>query len=169
MVKRVSRQLSDPFEFARRGGQLDGEIDARELERLKDVLRSSADAQLVRYSLMGEKLGDKHFIRIDLSVSLSLGCQRCLEDLPCAVAAEGRLLLVPLGMPMPDDGLEDDSFDPVHVGVDFDVLAAVEEELLLALPIAPVHENCEAPGGVSRDDNASPFAVLGRLKRSDVE
>jgi uncharacterized protein len=48
------------------------------------------------------------------------------------------------------------------------VLEALEEELILALPLAPVHDDCHAPVEAARDEDASPFAVLKGFKRDDA-
>ena len=62
-------------------------------------------------------------------------------------------------------------------GGTLDLLALVEDELLLALPIVPAHdpEVCQHPGWIrrrrragverSRDKRPNPFSVLAQLKR----
>jgi hypothetical protein len=40
----------------------------------------------------------------------------------------------------------------------------IEEELLLALPLAPTHENCSMPAAQENGDERSPFAALKGLK-----
>ncbi|MFA9438503.1 DUF177 domain-containing protein [Uliginosibacterium sp. sgz301328] len=160
--------IADPFEFARRGGRIEGVVDAAGLPRLIDMLRSTA-SQPVGYVVTGESeksaLGEKLFLHVQAGGELVLGCQRCLEELPYVVDVDARLLLVSADEPLPDDELEDDSHDPVHAGRDFDVRQALEEELILALPLAPVHDVCDAPVEAVRDEDASPFAALKSLKR----
>lgn len=156
--------ISDPFEFARRGDAARGEQDARGLPRLAAELRDTGLEQPIRYELMGSMIDDKSFIEIVASASLVMQCQRCLGDVEYTVEAESRLLLVPRGQPMPDEGLEEDDFDPVQAGRDFDVLAAVEDELLLALPLAPTHDNCSVPVAKENGDDRSPFALLKGFK-----
>ncbi|NDF49764.1 MAG: hypothetical protein EB116_06720 [Betaproteobacteria bacterium] len=51
----------------------------------------------------------------------------------------------------------------------FDLLALVEDELLLALPIVPKHLQCEPPGTSQavaplQSNRPKPFAVLSSLK-----
>ncbi|MDO5653087.1 MAG: YceD family protein, partial [Brachymonas sp.] len=58
-------------------------------------------------------------------------------------------------------------------GKQFDLLALVEDELLMALPLAPRHETCAAPdlpvqaSDASGEENATPhpFAALQQLKK----
>jgi len=163
----MSHQLEvipDPFEFARRGNTLAGEVDARSLPRLADVLRDSGGEQLVRYELSGLMRDDKFFLDVVATANLTLQCQRCLGDVQCTVEADSRLLLVPKNENLPDEGLEEDDFDPVHAGHDLSVLGAVEEELLLALPLAPTHEHCSVPAAKENGDDRSPFAALKGMK-----
>ena len=56
---------------------------------------------------------------------------------------------------------------------DFDLLELVEDELLMDLPVAPMHDVCPEPVKMSAADEdfeaaeaarENPFAVLGRLK-----
>lgn len=159
--------LPDPFDFARRGARVEGEVDAVSLVRMRDVLDVSVSGQSVRYSASGRQEGDKLFLDIEAGAALVTTCQRCLEEMRCEAAIETSLLLVPPGQALPDDGLEDDSFDPVHAGRDFDLLAAIEDELLLAMPISLMHDECHAPVDMAGNEKASPFAVLGRLKRKE--
>ena len=158
------RLISDPFEFARRGDTLRGELDARCLPRLASQLRDLGEEQKVRFELSGCKVGEKCFIDVLATASLVLPCQRCLGVVSQVVQAESRLLLVPRDEALPDEDLEEDGFDPVHAGRDFDVFEAVEEELLLALPLAPRHDDCSVPAAGDMDDESSPFAVLKGLK-----
>jgi len=56
----------------------------------------------------------------------------------------------------------------------FDVMALLEDELLMALPLVPMHETCPVTPVFSAGDAAveaaeakpNPFAVLGQLKKS---
>ena len=45
------------------------------------------------------------------------------------------------------------------------LLPMIEEEVLLALPIAPMHESCEAPVATTDEQAPSPFAALAKLKK----
>jgi uncharacterized protein len=58
----------------------------------------------------------------------------------------------------------DDAVDRVVASRSMAVAGLVEDELLLALPMVPVHERCEPP---AKDDGTkpSPFAVLAGLKK----
>ena len=159
-----SRNIPDPFDFARRQLALDGRLDARDLPRLAQVVRGEGQSQPVQYALVGRQQDDKLFIEVTVSAELVLECQRCLEDKRETVTAQTSLLLVPEGEEMPDDELEVDDYDAIRAGHDFDVLDAVEEELLLALPLAPTHADCKTPAAQENGGERSPFAQLAALK-----
>ncbi|MEC5396927.1 YceD family protein [Uliginosibacterium sp. H1] len=157
--------IADPFDFARRGAVVDGEVDARSFGRLADVLEDGAGLdQRVRYHLQGLRQDDKLFIVLQLEGAIGLGCQRCLQAVPHVLESENRLMLLAEGEALPDEALEDDSCDPINVGHNFDVLAAVEDEILLSLPISPMHDSCETPEAAVAKVKDSPFAVLAQLK-----
>lgn len=159
--------IADPFEFARRGAVLEAEVLAGELVRLAEVLRPTGAKHVVKYRVEGELRDDKAFLVLQLEAEVVLSCQRCLGDVTCPVESQAQFLLVCEGDELPDEDLTEDDFDPIHANRNLDVLVLVEDELLLSLPLAPMHEECMMPTGERQDDLASPFAVLGKLKRSN--
>jgi uncharacterized protein len=171
---RPDLRISDPFEFARRGDTLDGELPAASFVRLEKELRPAGLELPLHYRLEGRMQGGKAFIVLQLSGEVVLTCQRCLGDVACRLDSQSRLLLVPEGEDLPDDELtvydedyrEEDDFDPIHASRNLDVLELVEDELLLSLPLSPMHEECSVPTGEWLEGPASPFAVLGKLQKS---
>ncbi|KAF0165000.1 MAG: hypothetical protein FD157_1681 [Rhodocyclaceae bacterium] len=81
------------------------------------------------------------------------------------LAIRSRLQLMAPGEDWPDDDLEDDSVDAITAEADLMVQSLVEDEVLLALPIAPRHEECESPLASASGHGASPFAALADLKK----
>jgi len=159
--------IAEPFEFARRGAEIEAEVPCGELTRLADQLRPAGTQLAVTYHIEGECRDDKEFLVVEVSADVVLGCQRCLGDVTCAVASQTRFLLVHEGAELPDEDLDEDDFDPIHASRNLDVLSLVEDELLLSLPLSPMHEDCNMSAGKRQDDLVSPFAVLGKLKRSN--
>lgn len=103
-------------------------------------------------------------LRLTASGVLSLACQRCLEAVPFGLDIESLLELVPEGAEMSQEELEDDSRDFLPVVRDLDVAELVEDEILLALPVAPRHERCGLPGAAEAGERSNPFSALAELK-----
>jgi uncharacterized protein len=80
------------------------------------------------------------------------------------VEIDSKLMLVAPGEEWPDEELEDDGTDAIEASRELAVLALVEDEVLLALPVAPRHEVCALPAAVETQSRPSPFAVLAKLK-----
>jgi len=96
-------------------------------------------------------------------------CQRCLQDTPVPLAVQRRFVFVTdeASAQALDDDLED---DVLVIGHDFDALALVEDELIMAIPLVPRHTVCpQALPTVAADPGADtpvehPFAALAALK-----
>jgi uncharacterized protein len=154
--------IADPREFARRGMRLEFDLELSSLERLADVLAEQiGSARVVVEGVLEE--GDC-FLVLHIEADPRLECQRCLGVMPWPLNIESKLLLVAPGESIPDEDLEEDDFDSIVAERDLDVRELVEEELLLALPLAPRHEECESPLPRGQDDSASPFAALAKLR-----
>ncbi len=97
-------------------------------------------------------------------------CQRCLEIAALPIHGEYTYAVVKEGA---SDQSVPKGYDALEVGEEpLDLLTLVEDELLLALPIVPVHEDCQPPAGLdepepSEDEvsRSNPFSVLAQLKR----
>jgi len=163
-------RIADVFKFAAGGGVLEGKVAVACLDRLLDQLAGSEGE--VCWELSGS-IDAEGRPRLDLAVSgrLVLFCQRCLGGLDWELKIETALLPVRAGQDLPEDELENDKVDAVEVDGEFDVLSLVEDEIILALPIAPRHADCGMPGeagtngGVRRE---SPFATLAGLRGKEI-
>ncbi|XXN64609.1 23S rRNA accumulation protein YceD [Enterobacter ludwigii] len=106
-------------------------------------------------------------------VQVTLSCQRCNQSFPRHVHVS--YCFSPVSS---DDQAEalPEAYEPVDVN-DFgeiDLLAVIEDELILALPVVPVHdsEHCEVSDAdmvfgqlPPEAEKPNPFAVLASLKR----
>lgn len=157
----------DSLEFARRQDSLSGHLQLGALKRLTDVL-FDADGHL-DYEIAGDMAGNNAFLNLRIEGPLRLTCQRCLGPLVFALDVNSRVMLIESGTQWPDDGqlggLEDETCDAIEASRDLNLLPLLEEEILLALPIAPRHEACEPPAVADVSGSVSPFAQLARLKR----
>lgn len=152
-------------------GQIDGLQFARERERCSGVLELDALSRLaelgcrsvrVDYVIEGAKSAtDQLCLRVEIAGRLELECQRCLEPLEYAVKVRGELELAV------DPGFietADDDVDRVLATHSMDVAGLIEDELILELPMIPMHVQCETAVDV-KAEKPSPFAALASLKK----
>jgi len=115
--------------------------------------------------------GPEDFPRAGLSISgsLSLKCQRCLEPLTWPVQIETRLTLLDSDA---QTELLECPLDSVLIGVDgLDFVNVIEDEILAALPMVPIHSDesqCQPSGGddgliIDAELMQRPFADLASL------
>jgi len=135
-----------------------------ELPRLAELLTTTAGSLSVRLEGWRDEQG-KSWLQLDIAGEPVLCCQRCLGGMKYPLAIRSRLQLIAPGADWPDDDLEDDSADAIAADAELNVLSLVEDEVLLALPIAPRHEQCESPSASASGNGPSPFAALADLKK----
>ncbi len=157
----------DPHRFTALGEKVEGRCVPDDLPALTEALFSSEG--WVQYTLSG-RVTDAGHRELEVSVSgqLWLTCQRCLQGMPYELAAHSRLRLVRKEEELPP--LEEEAED-VETVVQPDTLVVAEwvaEEVLLALPLSPVHPDGDCDDEVEFQDEdpvkGNPFAVLKGLK-----
>ncbi|MDE2118948.1 MAG: DUF177 domain-containing protein [Betaproteobacteria bacterium] len=161
-----ARHFIDSLDFARNGRELRGEIPVSEMPRLQDML--AAPEGDIGYVVRGFQDKDvKPKLEVALDGMCQLRCQRCLNALAYPVKLVSRLLLVQ-GDELDESSIEEDELDSIQADKHMDVLALVEEEILLSLPFAPKHPPgaCQpVAGGLDwPEPERKPFAALAGLK-----
>ncbi|KAA0011408.1 hypothetical protein F0A17_15045 [Billgrantia pellis] len=162
----------EPYRLAARSESLAGLMALEDFERLAEqVGRQAGDCRV--WLGFGVDAQGRREIRGRLEAELQLPCRRCLEPLAQHVESEFLLGMVTsdaLAAELPS------THEPVLVeNEQLNLLAVVEDELILSLPQVVYHD--EAQCGVSRDQlssgeeaesteptRVSPFEVLRRLK-----
>jgi uncharacterized protein len=157
-------KVFDGLAFAREEASVAGSAAVADLPRLAEVLAD--DQGRLDCRLSGSRDGEgKSWLMLEVSGSLDLVCQRCLQRLVFPVDIQARLLLVQPGQPWPDEELVDDGYDAVAADREMVPLSLVEDEVLLALPVAPMHDVCTTPALEVEEHEPSPFAALAKLKK----
>ena len=155
----------DLFEFARLGGEASGQLALADMRRVDMPERNGAMTWKAAVGSGGPG-GKAGLPRLDLDIDgkIELVCQRCLLPMTHDVAVRSHFLIAPneeAATALDDD----DAYDAIVGAIDFDLDALVEDEVILALPIAPRHEVC--PDGKANlsygDEKPSPFAALAAL------
>ncbi|MFO1310580.1 MAG: YceD family protein [Burkholderiales bacterium] len=128
----------DAWRLARERGVLEGTLDVESSERLEDRLAPGEARIAWRIEGTADELG-RPAIAIALAGAVPVTCQRCLTDFELPV--EHRTITVLARSEKEADELDASSDHEVVVADHpLDAAGLVEEELLLTLPYAPVHE-----------------------------
>ena len=171
MSKAPITRFIEPRKLADRQVVLEGSVQLSDMKRLASALVDDQGAISARFEFDRDEQGTIVFQSL-LNADVNMVCQRCLETVELPVQSECTYAAVRAGAStqhIPS------SYDVLEVGEDpLDLLALVEDELLLALPIVPLHdlEVCQPPAGSDQaepveetDKRSNPFSVLAQLKR----
>lgn len=171
MHRKLPKEI-DPFRLAQNGIELEGELELKTMPRLLDYLVDDQGVVTVKMAFDIDEIGTR-YMRGQFSCGVSLLCERCLS--PMTVKLDVDCLLAMVISERTVAGLAE-QYDPWLLENDDPVslAAVVEDELILALPLVPKHEEpcianedwvSEAEEDSQENDKpASPFAVLSELK-----
>ncbi len=152
-------------EFAQKQLSSLGELPVNSLTRLHDVIQlaSTSAATYLRYSLSGH-MAHQQLPRLHLSIQANLPmiCQRCLEEMEMPFDLSFDYLI---STDQPAEIDDNDEVDWLAPETHMDVQALIEDELLIAMPFAPVHAAGCQPLKMESGERINPFAVLkGKIK-----
>lgn len=163
------------------GGQLSSEGASTPFERLRgESAPDSGDLEPMSWRANGEMRAQgagkaQPWLHVEAEGALTVVCQRCLGSVrvPLLVDRWFRFVADEAAAEAEDDESEEDvlALEPRP-----DLEALLEDELLMALPLVPMHEICPEPVGMRMADGdvsmpedeeprKSPFAELARLKK----
>ena len=167
----------DVRRFAQEAGALGAEATLRDFGRLFAETAGRGGDLAVHWSATGQMRNPAHvhpeiWLHLKADATLPLVCQRCLHevDVPLAVERDFRFVPDEARAAAEDDESEEDVLAESR---SFDLLALVEDELLMDLPVVPRHDTCPVDLPTSATDEAfeaaqgekaNPFAALARLK-----
>ena len=141
----MSQQIViDSLSFAREGKALQGELPVSGLERLHDALAEIAGSVVFRLAGRMSRQ-DKPQLVLEVTGQVPVICQRCLGRLDYPLSIDSVLELIADEVDLSQDELEDDTRDFLPVARELDVAELVEDEILLALPVAPRTKNVVCP------------------------
>lgn len=155
------------LEFAEKSLEIHGRISALELGRVADYL--SPEGGDLQYELKGNRDAQGvASLTLQLHGWLGLVCHRCLGPLQFALDTQARFVLVRTEAELPPVEEERDDVDYLVADASLDVMAIIEDEVLLSLPMAPAHEQgqCVNDALAAQEQKESPFKVLQGLKRA---
>ena len=150
----------DGLALARNAAVLAGRLGMESLPRLA---QSGCTGSVLDFVLSGEiNERGKPGLKLAVDGSVRLQCQRCLGslDLPVHLGVQLEFASSEAAIMAADDDIE-----RVVAGREMSVAALVEDEVLLALPMVPRHEQCSAAAGVGASAKPSVFQALAALKK----
>ncbi|MBA3593527.1 MAG: DUF177 domain-containing protein [Polaromonas sp.] len=182
MSKNLNVQRLNLPAFAQAGEPLVELTPLQNMERLAQEIHGPAPDLVINWRASGElraRTGaeDDVWVHLEARTSLPLTCQRCMGPVATSLEIDQWYRFVAdEDIAMAEDDQSEE--DLLVMAPQFDLLAVVEDELLMALPLVPMHETCpETPtfsageAELAQPDGEAPakphpFAALAQLKRS---
>ncbi len=167
----------DVAAFARAQAELRGEIPPSRLPRLLQECAPGVPAEApVQWTATGEQRTaaggpSQAWMRLEVSARVPLTCQRCLQPVVVSLSVDRWFRFVAdEKTAMAEDDASDE--DLLVISRRFDLPELIEDELLMAVPLVPLHEACPTVLPQPVDERTAeapekphPFAVLAQLKR----
>lgn len=171
MAKEYLPLKVDPYRFADNETHLHGSLPTKNMSRLCGSLASDVGSVDINIKFGIDEQGLR-FLRGHLTATLGLECQRCMESLDYEIIDDFLLGIVPT-----EEAANElpGRYDPLVVkgGVDLFIQDIVEDELIVSLPIVPMHKlgDCKIklPLVVESDEISeiqadNPFKVIELLR-----
>lgn len=153
-----------PLVLVEQQGNLDGQFEVKEMKRLAEIIYGESGT--IEYHLqLGRDEFEFPYIKGYFKASLKLVCQRCLNPFDLQLRNE-----ISIGLAFSEEEIErlPQYYDPMLLTVtQVSLLTLIEDEVLLSVPMVPVHEDeaCQASGLIEgvKSGKENPFAVLKEL------
>lgn len=161
--------LIDAAQFTQEGLSHSGETTPAQLDArvfTHELLAGTGDT--VRYHIRGGvDRWQRPFLDIALSGTLQLVCQRCLKPVPFALEDNARVVMFADEAHLDEAMAADETLEGMLYSAEIDLRTLLEDQLLMAIPFAPRHQDCDnATLAQINQDKSNPFAKLAGLKPS---
>jgi uncharacterized protein len=169
--------LIDNIAFSKKNERIEGELSLQDCPRLRELMQSSNltnptkinHTGLISYVLQGKTdEAGQHILQLTILSSLSAACQRCLSAMPLNINLNFNYLIGEVS----DTDVEavdvdnSDDYDLQQANKAMDLIALIEDEIIMAMPIAPMHEEGCTELTTQSGEKPNPFAVLKGLIKS---
>jgi len=176
----------DAVKMFARMGSITADLPLARLKRFSAQLSADSKARSIAVDLQfGRDEEGRRLLSASLDGKVPVACQRCLQDMELELHSELSLLVFDTEeelaeLPFGGAGGEGSREGVVMTEDGLDVVALIEDELLLSLPMIPMHDDpsCNrvlnelkegGTGGESAENRPNPFAVLAALKTAKPE
>jgi uncharacterized protein len=159
--------------LAEREGTLEGQAPLADFSRLMEEPQppgESDGASRVNWTAHGERRpvpGGEPLpvLHLRARTTVQRTCQRCLQPVRLDVEVDRRFVFAPNESEAErwDADMEE---DVLALSRSLNLLELVEDELLLALPLVPRHDDCALPAPQELERH-QPFAALANWRRND--
>jgi uncharacterized protein len=177
MKREFAPERLDVNSFAAEGAALRGDDPVSGYHRLAAELALQMPDAAVTWEATGEQRpgavgGASPWLHLSADATVPLVCQRCLTPVQTDLHVDRwfRFVADEATAEAEDDGSEEDLLVAAR---DFDLRSLIEDELLMEIPVTPVHDACpvavqlsaqDDDFGASEANKPNPFAVLGALR-----
>ena len=161
--------------LAARGVHIEGTVSPEDLPRLADSGIAIVESGSAAFDFRRDEEA-RYVVAVSVEARVVMQCQRCLSDMEVPVKSASLMACVwtdeeAAALPA--------TYEPLIVDDAADLSDIAEEEILLAIPVSPIHEaeckSAEQQAALGTDveepaaaevtaERGSPFAVLERLK-----
>jgi uncharacterized protein len=161
-------QFIDPLRFAKAGRQLAGQFEIKAMGRLGALLFADNGKIFFKLEFGRDKGNEVFFITGQIESDLIIVCQRCLEGLELHINSSLKLGIV---SSKNEAELLPSEYEPLLLmDNSVSLLELVEDEILLALPIAASHdiEKCSVTNQLEEHliiEKNKLFVELEKLKK----
>ena len=163
----LNPDLIDPLAFARDGLNLnDSRVLATfDLRLSAHEFIASKDAVCHYQVKGGQDRQGRYYLNLSVTLQLQLVCQRCLGVLPFHLESNSDIVLFANEAALDNAMIQDDTLEGIVIEPLISIAALIEDEILMALPYSPRHEDCTHSGlDEINQDKPNPFSVLANLK-----
>jgi uncharacterized protein len=166
----------DPYRLAEKGAHINGVLPVRQMRRVAEICQDESGEVGVELRFERSDVEEVCLLQGTLTATLHVTCQRCLDRMTLHLTARPRLILLRAGGAIEE---YNDENDTLVIDKELALCDLIEDEVLLAMPMIPMHElpDCSAGKFVSRSASLrgnevrqpadNPFSVLRKHNRSD--
>ena len=156
--------LINNIEFAQKQQNVAGYFEVISFKRLAETLSftNKIDEETqVNFKLNGDyKRHRQPSLHLHIKTNLPVTCQRCLELMQVVIDLNFDYLIADS---LASELDQNDDLDWVQADTEMNVHELIEDELLLAIPISPMHSNACFKTSMESGEKLNPFAILKNL------
>ena len=164
----LNRILIDSQAFTAKQETLQGNVSLNQLDERVWTRDFTDLSSSLAYTLTGgTDKWQRPYLTLTLSGCLPLQCQRCMQLTEFALNENVRIVLFENEKTLDEAMLADEDLEGMVQEPEIDVFSLIEDQILMALPFSPKHEQCgNAQPEANNQSKPNPFAALAGLKKS---